>query len=469
MKTCRNAILLSGCAVLLAGCALGPDYKRPDVAVPSQWQDANLWKPAKPQDLADRGRWWAVYHDAVLDKLENQVAVSNQTVAQAQAQYREAAALFDAAMAGFLPTITANVATTTTQSATTMYAPKNANTLDKIALGASWTLDIWGKLRRAAEQQRDTVDADQAQIQATLLAAQTTLAQSYLQLRALDGDVRMLKATVAADKHTLDITDNLYHSGMDTRQDVAQATSQLHTVEAQLVDFGVQRAQYEHAIALLVGQPASGFHIAAVADVPPVPDLPLIVPSDVLQHRPDIAVAEREVAAANAGIGVAQAAFFPSLTLSGSSGYQGTNFTSLINTPNQFWSVGPALSATLFDGGVLLAQKHQAVATWEASVANYRQVVLTSFQEVEDDLVSLRVLKEEAAVQWQALQAARTARDVAENQYQAGVVSYLNVLTAENAALAAEKSWIDIQSRRLVASAGLVTALGGGWQGLPAH
>ena len=456
-------------AVLVSGCAVGPDYKRPDVAVPAQWQDAGRWKPAQPQDLAKRGRWWLIYHDPVLDDLESRVAISNQTVKQAEAQYRAANALLDAAMAGFLPTITGNVGSTTTQSATTMYAPKNANTLDKLSLSASWTADVWGRLRRAAEQQQDTADSDQAAIQAALLSAQATLAESYLQLRALDGDMRMLQQTVAADQHTLTVTQNLYQSGVDTRQDVEQATSQLQSVQAQLIDLGVQRRQFEDAIALLVGQPASGFRITAVQTVPDVPDMPLTVPSTLLEHRPDIAVAERQVAAANAGIGVAQAAFFPSLTLSASNGYQGTSFPSLISVPNHFWSVGPSVAATLFDGGVLLAQKHQAVALWEASVANYRQTVLTGFEQVENDLASLAVLEQEARVQWQAVVSARRARDVAENQYEAGTVNYLVVLTADIAELAAEKAWNDIQGRRLVASATLVTDLGAGWQGLPAR
>lgn len=462
-----NRLMLGVWAVLLTGCAVGPDYKRPDVVVPAQWQDASQWKQASPQDLADRGRWWGIYHDPVLDGLEAQVAISNQNVKQAEAQYRAAAALLDAAMAAFLPTITGNVGTTTTQSATTMYAPKNANTLDNLSLSASWTADVWGKLRRAAEQQQGTVDSDQAAIQAALLSAQATLAESYLQLRALDGDVRMLQATIAADQHTLDVTNNLYQLGVDTRQDVEQATSQLWTVKAQLVDLGVQRRQFEDAIALLIGQPASGFHVAAVKTVPDVPDVPLTVPSSLLEHRPDIAVAERQVAAANAAIGVAQAAFFPSLTLSASNGYQGTSFPTLISVPDHYWSFGPKLAGTLFDGGVLLAQKHQAVALWEASVANYRQTVLTGFEQVENDLASLGVLQQEAEVQWRAVVSARRARDVAENQYEAGTVNYLVVLTADTAALAAEKSWNDIQGRRLVASASLVTDLGGGWQGLP--
>lgn len=443
---------------------MGPDYHRPSVDTPSTWREMAGWKQAQPQAVAS-GDWWKIYHDPVLDGLERQVSLGNQTVQQAQAQYRQAAALLSATMAGFWPTITAGTSSTSSQTNSTMYTVRNSPTvtLDKLSVNANWTLDIWGELRREAEAGEATAAASQATAQAALLTAQATLAESYLQLRVLDADARMLRNTVEANQHTLDITRNLYASGVDTEYDVAQAQTQVKTVQAQLIDLGVLRAQLEHAIALLMGKPPAEFRLAESDAVPALPDIPAGVPSQLLEHRPDIAAAERQMAAANAQIGVAQAAFFPTLTLGGVFGYQSLGYSNLISTPNQYWSYGPALVGTLFDGGILSAQKAQAVAAYDASVANYRQTVLTGFQEVEDDLATLHVLAQENGVQQQAVESARRALAVSQHQYEAGTVNYINVLAAQIVALSAEKAQIDILGRQLVASAGLVTALGGLW------
>lgn len=458
----RLAVVLLG--LLLSACAMGPDYKRPTVPTPQQYGEANgYWQPAQPQDGIPHGDWWRIYHDPVLAALEQQVASNNQTVKQSAAQYREANALLNVALAGLLPTLTGNVSSTTSQTNKTMFTVPDS-TLDRASVNASWTLDIWGQLRREAEAAQATADADKATWAAAILSAQATLAESYLQLRALDADVHMLAQTEAMDQNILDITANLYHSGVDTPADVALAQATLESVQAQKIDLGVQRAQLTHAIALLTGRPPSGFSIAAVDSLPELPKIPASVPSVLLQHRPDISAAERQVAAANAQIGVAQAAFFPALSLNGQIGYQGGNFPNLLIAPNQFWSVGPSLAQTLFDGGILSAQKAQAVAAYDASVANYRQVVLTGFQEVEDDLASLRILAQEDGVQRQAMESARTALKIATDQYQYGMVSYTNVLQAQTTALANEKAWLDVEGRELVSSAGLVTALGGLWE-----
>lgn len=461
--TITYVMMLAG----LTGCAVGPDYQRPAMTTPVAYRDNAGWQPAQPQDSAPRGKWWEIYQDSQLNQLEDQVAISNQTVMQATAQYRQARALLDESLAAYWPTLGAKVGSTTTQSTSTMFHVNNANTLDSASLNAGWTVDIWGALRRQVEASRDSAQASAAQLQAALLTAQATLAESYLQLRVVDATVRMLQATVADNQHTLEITQNMFDGGVNTQLDVANATTQVKLVQAQLIDFGVQRAQLEHAIALLMGQPASTFALLAVNSIPHLPTIPVAVPSALLQHRPDIAAAERQMAAANAQIGVAQAAFYPTLNLNGSFGYQGVNFTNLIATPNQFWSVGPALAQTIFNGGLLQAQKAAAVAAYDSAVANYRQVVLTAFQAVENDLATLTILEHENIVQQQAVDSAHLAAQIAENQYEAGTVTYLNVLVAQTTELSAEQTQLGIQERRLVASAGLITDLGAGWQASP--
>ena len=447
----------------LSGCAVGPDYRRPAVETPAAFKELQGWKIAEPQDLAPRGNWWEIYHDAVLNGLVSQVAVSNQNVLAAAAQYRQAAALLDAARAGFWPTVSGSVASTGSQYASTQFAATGVNTLDRVALNASWEMDVWGRIRRTVEASRASAAASAADLRAAVLSSQATLVQSYLQLRVVDAQSAMLAQTVQAYQESLQITQNLYQAGTVSNLDVVQATTQLKTTQAQLIDLGVQRAQLEHAIALLMGKAPANFSLAVTNVVPPVPDIPVSVPSALLEQRPDIAAAERLMAAANAQIGVAQAAFYPSLLLNASGGYQGGSFANLISVPNQFWSLGPSLAVTLFDGGILRAQKAQALAGYDNSVANYRQTVLTGFQEVEDNLAAMRILGQERTVQEEAAKSANIALQITNNQYQAGTVSYLNVVTAQVTALNADNSDLAIQGRDLVASVGLLKALGGSW------
>lgn len=459
-----NCFIFFLLALNLNACALGPNYHRPNVQTPAQYGEATgYWHPAEPIAASTHEAWWHIYHDPILDGLESQVAINNQNILLAEAQYREAKALLDAAYGAYWPTIGANTSSTISHYAPTQFAPQGATTLDALSGTAKWTIDIWGTLRRTVEANQANTESSADSIYAALLSAQATLAQSYLQLRVLDGDARMLANTQLANQHIVDITSDLFHSGVDTPADVAQAVAQMKAVQAQWVDLGVQRAQLVHAIALLIGKPPAEFSLPASTVIPALPLIPASVPSTLLQHRPDIAAAERQMAVANANIGVAEAAFFPSLTLGGQLGYQGFNFNNLVAAPNQFWSVGPALAGTIFDGGILRAQKAQAVAIYDAAVATYRQTVLTGFQEVEDDLASLRVLAQEDQTQHDALIAARIALNVSQNQYEAGMVSYPSVLTAQIAALGAEKAQMDVLGRELVASAGLVTALGGDW------
>jgi NodT family efflux transporter outer membrane factor (OMF) lipoprotein len=332
-----------------------------------------------------------------------------------------------------------------------------------LAANADWELDLWGRVRRSVESNAVGAQASAADLESARLSAQAQLAQTYFQLRASDTDKRLLDDTVAALERSLQLTQNRYTAGVAAKVDVIQAQTQLRTTQAQAIDLGVQRAQLEHAIALLVGKAPSELSISAGALGALPPPAPVGLPSALLERRPDVAAAERRVAAANAQIGVAKAAYFPSLTLSASGGYQSTSLADWLTAPSRFWSIGPALAATLFDGGLRRSQTEEAIANYDATVAEYRQTVLTGLQEVEDNVAALRILEQESAVQREALDAARQSLELTLNQYKAGTVSYLNVVTAQTTALASERTAVDILGRRLVASVLLVRALGGGW------
>ncbi|MGE5466812.1 MAG: efflux transporter outer membrane subunit [Ignavibacteria bacterium] len=460
-------------AASLAGCAVGPDYHRPEVETPAAYKEAGNWKPAQPQDEAPRGAWWQVFGDPELDKLVAQVEVSNQNVRAAEAQYRQAAALVGAAQAQWFPTLTANMSATRAQGVSSSASSSGTTTVTpgspirnsvRPSLTASWEADIWGGIARNVEANQASAQASAADLQAALLSAQATLVQSYLQLRVNDEQQRLLARTIAAYERSLQITRNRYEAGVAPRVDVAQAEAQLRSTQAQAIDLRAQRAQLEHAIAVLLGRAPAEFSLAAVDALPTLPDQPGGLPSELLERRPDIAAAERRMAQANAQIGVAQAAFFPTLTLGASTGYQGTSLSQLFTLPNRFWSIGPALALTLFDAGARASQKEAATAVYDKNVATYRQTVLAAFQEVEDNLAALQVLGEEAQAQHAAAQASAEALALTENQYQAGIVSFLNVVTTQATALSAARAELDVTGRRLVASATLLKALGGGWR-----
>ena len=469
----RNAsfVRMGFCAVLaLSGCAVGPDYARPEVAVPTQYKAVQGdWKPAQPADEMPRNHWWTRFGDADLNALVEQVEISNQNVRVAEAQFRQAQGALGEARAAWFPTVGSGFSTTRAQAAS---GEGNANAAaggairntHRLSLSASGELDVWGRIRRSVEAGEANVAASAADLRTARLSAQLLLTQSYLQLRVRDAQRRLLEKTVAAYRRSLEITRNRFEAGIVGRLDVVQAETQLKSTQAQLTDLGIQRAQYENAIAVLIGKAPSDFSIAPTDQLPALPAIPPGLPSVLLERRPDIAAAERRVAAANAQIGVAQAAFFPTLTLGGGGGYQSSSLSNLLNLPHRFWSLGPALAMNLFDAGARSAAKARAVAAYDASVANYRQTVLTAFQEVEDNLAALRILAEEADIQREAVQAAAEALQITDNQYLAGTVSYLNVVTAQASSLSAERSAIDIASRRLLAAATLIKALGGDWQ-----
>ncbi len=454
---------------LLCACTVGPDYVRPTATpvMPAAYKETNGWRPARPRDEAIKGKWWVGYNDPQLSALEDRVVVSNQNVIGAEAQFRQARALLQAARAGYFPTATVGAsATNSRNSATTnggLFAPNNSITDFRLPVDLSWEADIWGRIRRGVEASRAGAQASGADLAALRLSTQASLAQAYFQMRALDSQRQLLDATVEAYQKSLELTRNRYASGVAAKSDVLQAETQLKGTQAQAIDLGVQRAQLEHAIALLIGEPASSFSLATAPLTASPPLIPTGVPSQLLERRPDIAAAERRMAAANAQIGVAEAAWYPSLALSASGGLESTSLSKWLTWPSRFWAVGPSISETLFDGGLRKAQDAQARAAYDAEVAAYRQTVLTGFQEVEDNLAALRILEQEARVQEETVAAARQSLTITGNQYKAGVVSYLNVLVAQTAELSNELTAIGIQGRRMVASVLLIKALGGGW------
>lgn len=466
----KTSLALLALLASVAGCAVGPDYRRPDVAIPVAYKETGEWKPAEPKDSAPRGNWWEIYGDAELNVLVSQVEVSNQNVLAAAAQYRQALALLGNARAAYFPTIGAGLSGSRAQAATsasgTSAATPGAPALNtvKLSFSASWEADVWGQIGRNVESSDASAQATQADLQSALLSAQGMLVQTYFQLRVTDAQQRLLEQTAAAYERSLQITRNRYEAGVAGRVDVAQAEAQLKSTQAQTIDLGVQRAQFEHAIAVLIGKAPADFQIKFANTIPTLPTVPSAFPATLLERRPDIAGAERRMAAANAQIGVAQSAFFPTLTFSAADGYQNASFANLLTLPNRFWSIGPALALALFDGGARTAQRESAIASYDKTVASYRQTVLAAFQEVEDNLAALRLLANESELQQSATQSAMEALTLTENQYLAGTVSYLNVVTVQATALTAQRSNLDIAGRRLLANAVLLKALGGNWE-----
>ena len=409
--------------------------------------------------------------------------ISNQNVAEAEAQFRQARAQVQIARSGYYPTVTAGSSFTrslksaeapgstssTTSSSNSSQKPVTVTITPSptsdfmLPIGASWEIDLWGRVRRTVEASTASAQASAGDLEGVRLLVHAELAQDYFSLRAVDAQKQLLDATVTAYQKALDLTKNRYAGGVASQADVLQAEAQLKTTQAQMIDLGVLRAQLEHAIALLCGKPASVFSIPVVPLTRVPPPIPVGLPSELLERRPDIAAAERRMAAANAQIGVAVAAYYPTITLSGLIGSEASNLTNWLSWPSRLWSIGSALSEVVFEGGLRKAQTEQARAAYDATVASYRETVLTGFQEVEDNLATLRILEEEAQVQDEAVKAAQRSETVTTNQYKAGTVSYLNVVVAQTIALSNERTAVDILGRRMTASALLVKALGGGW------
>ena len=460
----RSSLVALATAALLSACAVGPDYVRPTLDVPAAYKESGNWKPAEPRAAVSGLAWWRSYGDPVLDGLEADAQAANQNIRQAEAAYRQARALADADRAGLFPAIGLN--------AGAQRARSNTNGIKigdgyNAGLAASWEPDLWGSVRRSIESGNAGAQASADDLAAARLSIQTTLAQDYLQLRITDQQRDLYAATADAYAKALKLTRAQHDAGVALQSDVALAESQLAQAQAAAVDLEATRAQLEHAIAVLTGRAPAQFALAPVAASQPLalkmPATPAGLPSELLEHRPDIAAAERRAAAANAEIGVAKAAYFPQFTLSANGGFAAATLGTLFDTPSRVWSLGAALAQTIFDGGLRRAHTAQAQAAYDVAVAQYKETVLGGFQQVEDDLSLLRLLDQETQLQDQAVRSSQQAERLALNQYRAGTASYLSVVTAQTLSLTNQRTAVQLRGRLMAASISLVAATGGGW------
>ena len=462
-----SVALLAGLLLLSSACMVGPNYKQPAPPQAPAFKEPppEGWKEAQPADGAIKGKWWEIYNDPQLNALEEQVGISNQNVMVAEANFRAARYAIGIARAGLYPTVSVGptVGVGQSSSSTVGNGPAPVAALFELSATPSWTADIWGSVRRSVRANQATAQADFALLENARLSYQSELAEDYFELHGTDGDIDLLDRTTKSYEDYLKLTKDRYNSGVASGGDVALAQTQLDTTKAQMIDLGVARAQYEHAIAILAGKPPANVSIPAELLKTPPPVTPVGVPSTLLERRPDIAAAERTVAAANEQIGIAIAAYYPTLTLSASGGFEATNIAKWFSLPSRFWSLGGDLSEVVFEGGKRRAQVKMTEAQYDATVANYRQTVLTAFQQVEDNLAALRILAEETIAAETATKAAKDSLDIATYQYKAGTVNYLTVITAQATYLANEQTVVNLLARRLTASVLLVQALGGGW------
>jgi NodT family efflux transporter outer membrane factor (OMF) lipoprotein len=467
------AVLVAATGILMA-CGIGPAYIPPVVEpgpafqeVPSGPTTEETWKVAKPSDELPRGPWWEQFGDAELDALETRADVSSQAVLEAAARFRQARAALREDRSAYFPKVTTSPALTEQRPSDnrSIQPVSRSGRITDFALPVDVTYepDLWGRVNQAVAGGRANAQAVAADLENVRLSVHAEVAADYLQLRALDADADLLHTSVASFERALDLTRNRYQAGVASNGDVAQAEAQLETTRAQVVDVGILRAQLEHAIAALIGEIPSEFSIPRTPLDGEPPTVPVGLPSELLQRRPDIAAAERRVAAANAQLGVARTAFFPSLMLSVSAGLESSSLADWLAWPSRFWALGATLTQTLFDAGARRAASDQARAAYDATVAEYRESVLAAFQDIEDNLAALRVLNEEARTQAAAVDAAQRSLDISTNQYRAGLVSYLQVVTAQTAALTNRRAALNTLERRFVASVQLVKALGGGW------
>jgi NodT family efflux transporter outer membrane factor (OMF) lipoprotein len=477
-----TAIVVGLGGVLSSGCAVGPRYAVRPVVTPPAYKEApaataggtgaaieggGAWQPANPRDEESKGEWWRVYRDAELDALLARIDISNQNVKVAEAQMAQARAMVKASRAAEWPVATVDPSVTRSRVSATRTAALRTNTLTNtdhmLPLDVSYEADVWGRVRNSVASSKAAYQASAGDLETMRLSMRAELATNYFQARAVDAQARLLDETVAAFERALSLTDARHQAGIASGIDVAQARTQLETTRAQRIDLGVQRAQLEHAIAVLIGVPPANFTLAAVSSSTSPPEIPVGIPSTLLERRPDVAAAERRMRAANANVGVAKAAYFPSLMLSGSGGFESVTLAQWLSWPSAFWSLGVAVSQTVFDGGARRAQMAQNQAAYDATVASYRQTVLTAFQDVEDNVSTLRVLADEARQQDVAVQAAQRSLDLAMAQYRIGVTSYLDVITAQSTLLTNQRTSLTILGERMTASVQLIKALGGGW------
>jgi NodT family efflux transporter outer membrane factor (OMF) lipoprotein len=452
---------------------IGPKYQRPTAPVTPAYkepptdnsQEMKEWQQAQPSDALARGKWWEIYNDPELNALEEQVSISNQNLLAAEAQFREAKFAVRIARANLYPTVSASPSIVNERSVIlgiSNFQPTPVTAYD-LPVDVSYQADIWGSIRRAIRASAEAAQVSAAQLENARLSYQAELAQDYFELRGTDGEKELLDTTVKSYQDYLKLTQDRFNSGVASGSDVAQAQTQLETARAQLIDYDVARAQYEHAVAVLAGKPPAELSITQRPIKITPPPVPVGLPSTLLERRPDIAASERQMASANEQIGIAKAAYYPTLTISGSAGVESSRFLRWISWPSRFWSVGPQLAETLYDAGRRRATLNQSIAAYDATVANYRQTVLTAFQQVEDNLAALRVLEKEAQAEDDAVKAAQNSLDISTYQYKAGTVNYLTVITEQAILLQDEEQALSILTRRMSASVLLIEALGGGW------
>ena len=459
--------LTAAVVLLCAGCMVGPDYFKPSVPMTATYKEDQGWKLARPSDTIPRGKWWEIFGDPQLNALEEQVSEANQNVKVAEAHFRQARALIGFARAGLFPTVSAGFSASSVRDSTNrpfVTSANGASTGDFLLTGdISYEIDLWGRIRRSVTAAREEAQATAGDLESARLSIQAELAVDYLELRSADAQQRLLNDTVQAFKEALQLTINRFEGGAAPKSDVAQAQTQLETTQVQATDIAVQRAQLEHAIAVLIGKPPAEFSLQpAPLDLQP-PDIPAGLPSELLERRPDIAAAERRVAEANEQIGIAKAAYFPTVTLNALLGFESSSIRNLGGWQSFLWAVGSSLAQTIFDGGRRRATSEAALANYDATVASYRQATLDAFQQVEDNLAALRILEQETQQQERAVVSARESLQLFTNRYKGGVDNYLQVITAQTVALSNERNQVDIMRRRMDASVLLVKALGGGW------
>jgi NodT family efflux transporter outer membrane factor (OMF) lipoprotein len=461
--------ILLGIAVLqLSGCVVGPKYHPPVVQAPPAYKEVGDWKPAQPNDQNLGGEWWKIFQDPQLDALEIQVNVSNQNLKASEAQFRQARAALRYNRADYYPTVTAGPSATRTRVSAN--APTNSalrgTTINDFVLpfDFSYQADVWGRIRKNVESYREQAQASAADLATVNLGMHADLAIAYFQARSLDAEEQLLNSTVKQYEEALELNESRFEGGIASEVDVEQAKTQLQTTRAAAIDVGVLRAQYEHAVAILIGKPPAEFSLPPLPLTAPPPHIPVSVPSDLLERRPDIASAERLVASANAQIGVAKSAYYPMISLGASGGFESSSITTLLQGPSGLWSVGLSVVGTIFDGGRRHALTDQARAAYDSQVASYRESVLTGFQQVEDNLAAVRILENEAKVQDEAVTAAERSLDLSVTRYKGGVTSYLEVITAQSAALSDQVTAVNILGRRMASTVLLIQALGGGWE-----
>jgi NodT family efflux transporter outer membrane factor (OMF) lipoprotein len=474
--TYSRAIPAALAVLSLASCTVGPKYATPSVPTvpafkeqpPDSFKESNGWKPAQPADQKLRGKWWEIFGDRQLNALEEQVDPANQDLKAAEARFREARAAIRFNRSSEYPTISTNpgIASIRDSSHTPYFAGSTVQGSTGefvLPFDLSYEVDLWGRVRRTVTAAREEAQATAADLETARLSIHAELAFDYFELRSADAQKKLLDDTVAAYESALKLTTNRFQGGVAPKSDVAQAQTQLDTTRVQDTDVTVQRAQFEHAIAILIGKPPAAFTLAAAPlDIQP-PAIPVGLPSQLLERRPDIASNERRVAEANEQVGIARAAFFPSLFLSATGGFEGTSLLNWLNWPSRMWAVGPSMAETLFDAGRRHATSDSAIANYDALVANYRESALTAFQQVEDNLAALRILDQESRQQKDAVASSEESLQLFTNRYRGGVDTYLQVITAQTIALANERNAVDIQRRRMDASVLLIKALGGGW------